>query len=204
MKSKTFFILLLIMSMLFPEIEVQAHPSQAKKSLVVFFSRKGKNYLNGDIVNLKVGNTEVVAMKIRALTDSDWFEIETVNTYPVGYYETTQVAQQELNEKVRPKLRRTLHHLNEYDVIYIGYPIWWGTMPMALLTFLESYDFSGKTIFPFCTHEGSSMGSSERDLKKACPDSTFLPGLAVLGSNVHESNKEIAQWLEKVQVGVYK
>ncbi|MDR1717026.1 MAG: hypothetical protein LBS20_14420 [Prevotella sp.] len=149
-----------------------------KNSLVVYYSRKGSNYLNGKIVNLKTGNTEVVAKKIQALTGSDIFRIETLNQYPSDFNETTDIAQKEKNENIRPELTAKINNIDDYDIIYLGYPIWWDTMPMALFTFLESYDFRGKTIIPFCTHEGSALGSSVSDVKKLCPEANVLQGLA--------------------------
>ena len=83
--------------------------------------------------------------------------------------------------------------MDSYEVIYIGYPNWWGTMPMAVFTFLESYDFSGKTIIPYCTHEGSGMGSSERDIKKLCPNARVLPGLAIRGGSVDRADKDLCE-----------
>ena len=154
------------------------------KSLIAYFSRKGSNYVGGSIVNLPIGNTEVIANKIKELTGSDMFEIKTVESYPKDYTETTNVAQDELRENARPKLTEIVDDMNSYDVIYLGYPNWWGTMPMAVYTFLESYDFSGKTIIPYCTHEGSGMGSSERDIKKLCPNAKVMSGLAIKGGSV--------------------
>jgi flavodoxin len=86
--------------------------------------------------------------------------------------------------------------MDSYDVIYMGYPNWWGTMPMAVFTFLESYDFSGKTIIPYCTHEGSGMGRSERDIKKLCPNARVLPGLAIRGGTVDRADKDLSNWLK--------
>jgi len=85
-----------------------------------------------------------------------------------------------------------------YDVIYLGYPNRWGTMPMAIFTFLESYDFSGKTIVPYCTHEGSGLGSSKRDIKKLCPTAKVMSGLTIKGSNVGRADNELANWLKKL------
>jgi len=85
-------------------------------------------------------------------------------------------------------------------VIYIGNPIWYGTMPMAVFSFLELYDFSGKTIIPYCTHEGSGMGSSERDIKKLCPNAKVLSGLAILGGSVDRVDKDVANWLKKLDL----
>lgn len=171
--------------------------NESKKSIVVYYSRRGMNYLNGDIVDLKIGNTEVVAGKIQALTGSDIFRIETVKTYPVDYTETTEVAKKEYNENARPELTAKVENLEQYDVVYLGYPIWWGTYPMAVATFLDSYDFSGKTIIPFCTHEGSALGSSVQDIKKAAPSATVLDGLAIKGGSVNNSDKAIETWINK-------
>ena len=134
-----------------------------QKSLIAYFSRKENNYVGGSIVNLPIGNTEVIAKKIQGLTGSDLFQIQTVQPYPADYTETTRVAQDELSGNARPELTEMVADMDSYEVIYLGYPNWWGTMPMAVFTFLDSYDFSGKTIVPYCTHEGSGLGSSERD-----------------------------------------
>jgi flavodoxin len=90
--------------------------------------------------------------------------------------------------------------MGSYDLIYLGYPNWWGTMPMAVFTFLESYDFSEKTMIPYCTHEGSGMGSSERDIKKLCPNAKMLSGLAIRGGSVDRADKDIANWLKKLDL----
>ena len=167
------------------------------KSLIAYFSRKGNNYVGGNIVNLPIGNTGVIAKKIQELTGSDMFQIKTVKSYPDDYTETTNVARKELKENARPELTETVNDMDLYDVIYLGYPNWCGTMPMAVFTFLESYDFSGKTIIPYCTHEGSGMGSSERDIKKLCPNAKVLSGLAIRGGSVTGADKELANWLKK-------
>ena len=137
-----------------------------RKSLVAYYSRPGSNYVAGSIVNLAVGNTEVAAKMISKLTGSDLFRIETVKKYPEDYHETTKVAKEEMRLDARPELTDRLDNMGEYGTIYLGYPSWLATMPMAVFTFLEAYDFSGKTIVPFCTHEGSGMGRSENDIRK--------------------------------------
>jgi flavodoxin len=166
------------------------------KILVAYFSRPGNNYVGGSIVNLPVGNTEVVAKMIQETTKGDLFHIESVNVYPDGYTETTEVAQQELRANARPKLTSHMELMASYNVIFLGYPNWWGTMPMPVFTFLEEYDFSGKTIAPFCTHEGSGMGRSVTDIKKSCPRSTILDGLAIRGSGVKQAQNEVSEWLQ--------
>jgi flavodoxin len=168
-----------------------------KKCLIAYYSRKGNNYVGGNIVNLSIGNTEVVAKKIMALIGGDLFGINTVTPYPISYDETTKVAKDELRKNARPELTEKVKNMVDYDVIYLGYPNWWGTFPMAVFTFLESYDFTGKTIVPFCTHEGSGLGSSERDIKKLCPNANVLSGLAIRGGSVASSDNVVQSWLKK-------
>jgi len=168
------------------------------KSLIAYFSRKGNNYLGGSIVHLPIGNTEVVAHKIQAMTGSDLFQIQTVKPYPEDYPEATRVAQDELSGNTRPELTEMIADMDSYEVVYLGYPIWWGTMPMAVFTFLDLYGFSGKTIVPYCTHEGSGLGSSERDIMKLCPGAKVLSGLAVKGGSVGRADEILANWLKKL------
>lgn len=168
-----------------------------KKTLIAYYSRKGQNYANGKIMNLPVGNTSIAARFIQELTDGTLFEIETVKSYPSDYTETTKVAQMEFRNNERPELTDRISDMDDYDVIFLGYPNWWGTMPMAVFTFLDSYDFSGKTIIPFCTHEGSGLGNSERDIAKLCPDAVVLKGLAIKGSSVNQAKNNIAVWIKR-------
>jgi len=169
------------------------------KGLIAYYSRAGNNYSNGKIVNLPVGNTEVAAGMIQKLTGGDIYRIETLKTYPEGYEETTEVARQELRENVRPEISGHVDNMADYSVIYLGYPNWWGTLPMAVHTFLEAYDFASKTIVPFCTHEGSGMGRSEKDIKKLCPTATVLPGLPIKGGSVKGAESDIAAWLKGLE-----
>jgi flavodoxin len=169
-----------------------------KKCLIAYFSRRGQNYVSGRIVDLKVGNTEVVANMIQKKTGGDMFHIEPVTAYPKDYTKTTEVAKQELNVKARPKLKGHIKDMGAYDIIFLGYPNWWGTPPMPVFTFLESYDFSGKTIVPFCTHEGSGIGHTEQDIVKACPKATVLTGIAILGSSLGSADSEVLRWIDKL------
>jgi flavodoxin len=170
-----------------------------KKCLIAYYSRKGQNYLNGRIVNLTIGNTKVIAQKIQGYIGGDLFEIGTINPYPVDYTETTEVAMAEKRDNTRPELTTHVNNIDEYDTIFLGYPNWWGTFPMAVFTFLEEYDFSGKTIIPFCTHEGSGIGSSERDIKKLCPDAKVLSGIAIRGGSVAVADNLVENWLKKYE-----
>lgn len=170
----------------------------SKKTLIAYYSRKGNNYVNGGVTNLAVGNTEVAASMIQRIIESDMFHIETVSSYPSDYTETTEVAMKELRAQARPELADEVDDMASYDVIFLGYPNWWGSFPMAVATFLESYDFTGKTIIPFCTHEGSGMGNSENDIKRLCPGAKVEYGLSIRGGNVNNAGKDISIWVKKV------
>ena len=173
-----------------------------KKCLVAYFSRKGQNYVSGRIVDLKVGNAEVVANMIQKIVGGDMFHIESVTAYPKDYTETTEVAKKELRAKARPKLTEQVKDIEAYDVIFLGYPNWWGTMPMPVYTFLESYEFSGKRIVPFCTHEGSGMGHSEKEIAKACPNATVLEGIAIQGARASSAESKVASWIDKLIISL--
>ena len=172
----------------------------SRKVLIAYFSRAGENYSVG---YLKEGNTAVMAGYIHErLSGADLFRIEPVVPYPDKYQECTEVAKKEQRENARPAVKTHIADISKYDVIYIGYPIWWGTMPQIMLTFLEECNLSGKTIIPFCTHEGSGFGNSVNDLKKKCPKSTFLDGLAVRGSDIRKAQKEVNAWIDKTMKAV--
>ena len=171
-----------------------------KKCLIAYFSRRGQNYVTGRIVDLKVGNTEVVATMIQKTTRGDMFHIEPVTAYPNDYTETTEVAKKELLAKARPKLKGQVKDMDTYNIIFLGYPNWWGTPPMPVFTFLESYDFTGKTIVPFCTHEGSGMGHTEQDIVKACPKATVLKGIAIHGTFASSADSKVSSWIDKLNI----
>ncbi|MBQ6310687.1 MAG: flavodoxin [Bacteroidales bacterium] len=168
--------------------------SASAQTLVVYYSRTGSNYTSEGIVNLKKGNTEVVAEKIQALTGADIFRLETVKTYSADYYKCTQEAKDELNAKARPALKKDID-ISKYDTIYLGWPCWWGTYPMCVATFLEAHDWKGKTVIPFTTHEGSGFGQSLRDLKAAIPGATITKGLSIQGSKVNSAGKQIEEFV---------
>ena len=161
------------------------------KTLIAYYSRRGENYVNGSIRELKLGNTEVVAAKIKALLpDADVYQIDTTYEYSKSYMTCIEEAKKELHDQARPELKNPLPSIAGYDTIILGYPNWWGTMPMVCYTFLESYDFSGKRIIPFCTNEGSGMGSSERFIKKLCPTATVLTGTPIHGAEAKQADAE--------------
>lgn len=164
-------------------------------SLIAFFSRKDENYMNGTLRELKIGNTSRVASVIQALTGGELFEIEMATPYSKSYNECVTQAQEHQRQDARPALVRCPNRLVGYDTLYLGYPNYWGTMPMAVFTFLEQFDWSGKTIKPFCTHEGSGLGSSSSDIKRLCPKATVAAGLAIHGSRVEKATAEIEHWI---------
>ena len=166
--------------------------------LIVYYSRRGENYWNGSIRNLSKGNTEIVAEMIADLTGGDLFEIDTVKPYAEDYYSCTNEAKEELRQNARPELKAYPDSLDGYNTIFVGYPNWWGTMPMAMFTFLEHYDLSGKTICPFCTNEGSGMGSSEQDLKKVCNGAAVMNGLSIHGAEAAKSGRKVEEWVKKL------
>lgn len=171
-----------------------------KKNLIVYFSRRGENYVSGKIKNLEIGNSEVTAKIIHEMIESDLFQIETVHEYPQDYHQCTKQAKEELENNARPKILDYVHHFSEYDNIFVCYPNWWSTMPMALFTFFECHDTAGKNIIPLCTHEGSGMGRSKKNIQKLCPKAHVLNGLALKGSQVHQSQEIIKKWLDDLKI----
>lgn len=158
------------------------------KILIAYFSRRGQNYVNGSIRNLEIGNTEVIARWLAEETGGVLFHIDTVEPYPSDYNETTRQAMTELQNDFRPQLTAKVADMEDFDTIILGFPNWWGTMPMAVHTFLEQYDFSGKRIIPFCTHEGSGAGHSETDIHRLCPTAVCLHCEDIKGSAVHSAD----------------
>ena len=171
-------------------------PSANTNILVVFFSHTGENYSVGVI---EKGNTHIIADMIAEETGADMFEIQPENPYPTTYNECTDVAKKEQNENARPKYIDSVDNMEQYDTVFIGYPIWWGDLPMVVYTFLESYDFSGKTVIPFCTHEGSGLSGTARNVANACPGATVLDGLAIRGSVAQnkqsDARSDVVKWL---------
>jgi flavodoxin len=163
--------------------------------LVAFYSRADENYFSGALKYLEVGNTEIVANTIKDLTGADTFKIEQIQPYSKGYNECIAEAQADQKRNARPELKVYPDTIEHYDTIYIGYPNYWGTMPMAVFTFLEHFDFTGKIIKPFCTHEGSGLGSSVKDIQRVCPNAIVEDGLAIHGSNVHRCKQLLENWI---------
>lgn len=168
-----------------------------RKILIAYFSRADENYGVGTITE---GNTEIIAKMIAEKTGGDLFHIETVAPYPAEYNACIEVAKKELQADARPEIKGDVK-VEDYDVIYIGYPNWWGEPPMALYSFIEKHDWSGKTVIPFITHEGSGFGGTDRKVAAACKGADSKPGLAVYG---HVAQKErdnarnaVSEWLRQ-------
>lgn len=165
------------------------------EKLIVFYSRADENYFGGAYRYVEVGNTEKAAKMIEEKTGAELFKIEQVKPYAKDYNTCIDQAKADQRADARPELTRYPDSLDDYDEIYLGFPNYWGTMPMAVFTFLEHFNFNGKTIHPFCTHEGSGMESSERDIKKLCPGAKVTKGLAIHGSAVDGSKAAIEGWV---------
>jgi flavodoxin len=167
-------------------------------NLIIYYSRKGENYVNGEIQNLSKGNTEIVAEFIQDAVGGDLFEVDTVERYADDYYACIDEAKKELNANARPELREYLDSIDEYDNVFVCGPCWWGTFPMAIFSQLERLDFTGKKVMAVMTHEGSGLGSCERDLKKICTGASFGKGLAVHGADAAKSEDTVAAWARNV------
>lgn len=164
-------------------------------ALILYFSRKGYNYVNGTIKNLSVGNTEVAAQMICKCTGAELFKIDPCVPYSEDYSGCLEEAMQDQKRRARPELKAYPEHLAAYDTIYLGYPNWWGTMTMPVFTLLGHCGFLGKTIKPFCTHEGSGLGTSEDDIRRICPGVIVKSELGIHGANVILAGEIIDNWL---------
>lgn len=164
------------------------------KSLVIYFSHTGENYMRDGIRNIDKGNTKIVAEFINEITNADLFEVEPVISYPYSYKECCDKAKEELNLNIRPQIKNKIDNINDYDVIYIGGPVWWGHLPMPLFTAIEGLNFAGKIVKPFSTHEGSGLGSIMQDIEKLCKNADIKPGLAIRGSDANSSKDKLKGW----------
>lgn len=163
-------------------------------SLIAYFSRADENYFSGALRVVPVGNTEIAAELLQTITGAELFKIEPLAPYSKSYNECINQAQEDQRRDARPELEEYPDSLDGYDTIYLGYPNYWGTMPMAVFTFLEHFDFTGKTIRPFCTHEGSGMGHSEQDIRRLCPGTKVEKGLAIHGGGVKNAEGALRKW----------
>ena len=165
------------------------------KTLIAYFSRADENYFGGAMRFVKVGNTEIVCNIMKDLIDADVFKIEMQSPYSPVYMTCIEEAKRDLRAKARPALVSLPESIDSYDTIVLAYPNYWGTMPMAVFSFLEQFDFSGKTILPLCTNEGSGLGGSERDIQRSCPGAEVKAGLSITGSGAADSEGKLRRWL---------
>lgn len=170
--------------------------SAGSNTLVAYFSLAGEQYNVGVI---EEGNTSIIAHMIAEQTGAELFEIEAVYPYPDTHSALLDVSRQEMAENARPEIAGTVDNMAEYDTVFIGYPNWWGDMPMIVYNFIESYDFSGKTIVPFCTHGGSGLSGTERTIADMT-GAAMADGFAISGetaqNNRERSRAEVTAWLQ--------
>lgn len=169
-----------------------------KKVLVAFFSHTGENYAVGNITR---GNTHIIAEMIAETTGGNLFEIVPVKEYPKTYNACVEVAKKEKETGARPAIKGNIA-VENYDIIFLGYPNWWGDMPMSVYTFIEKHRWAGKTVIPFCTHEGSGLSNTEKYIANACKGAEVEKGLAVRGATAQnkkeQARKTVDQWLERL------
>lgn len=185
------------------ETQTEAAGTETESSsdtLVIYFSRTGEQYVVGVIDK---GNTAIVAEMIADQTGADLFEVLPEDDhYPMTYDALTDVAKQEQNDKARPAYSGELPDIGSYSTIYIGAPVWWGDWPMIMYTVFENNDFSGKTLIPFSTHEGSGLSGFDKKLQSACPDAEVLKGLAVRGNDAQNRQDKVREsvnsWLTEL------
>lgn len=165
-----------------------------KKALVVFFSHAGDNYGVG---NVAVGNTKIVADYISDFTGADQFEIKTSKYDGMAYGPLCDLAKEEQKKGELPPYEGKVD-VSEYETIFIGGPVWWGTYPQVMFTFFKDYDLNGKTIIPFTTHEGSGLGRCVDDVEKTYPKATVTEGFSMYGHDVRGGKERVEKWLKEL------
>ncbi len=164
----------------------EAHKQRAPRILIAYFSRTGTTRTVADMIQLQIGG--------------DFFHIDTKNPYPPNRQQTVNMARAELDRNERPALAATIRPdiLAQYDIVFLGYPNWWMTMPMAVRTFLDTHDMAGKTIVPFCTHQGSGMSNTVAELRQICKSATVAQGLAIDARAPARAQSDISDWLRSL------
>ena len=165
------------------------------KALVVFFSHAGDNYAVG---NIEVGNTKIVADYISEITGADQFEIVTHKYDGMAYTPLINLAQEEARKGELPPYEGTDPDLSQYDTVFIGGPVWWGTYPQVMFTFFKKHenDLKGKTVIPFTTHEGSGLANCVEDVKEAFPGANVTKGFSIYGHEVRSGKNKVEKWLK--------
>lgn len=168
---------------------------------IIYFSKKGENFVDGQIQQLETGNTEMLAQKINREIKGELVEIMPITDYPNDYYQTISISEKEKNENLLPEYQTNPIEFSMSQIIFVGFPNWHGSMPNVVKHFLSQQDLSNVTIYPFCTHEGSGFGTSLIELNQICSDSIIETGLPVRGSRVKKADKAIKNWLSEFNLG---
>ncbi|MBQ8098956.1 MAG: flavodoxin [Bacteroidaceae bacterium] len=179
----------------------QTKVNQKNKTIVVYFSHAGENYSVGHV---KVGNTKIVADYISELTGADQFEIVAQKSYDMPYAKLIEVAKEEARKGEKPALKEEWKKGDQYDTVFVGGPIWWGTFPQVMFTFFDKYNLNDKTIIPFTTHEGSGLGNAVSDLKEIYPKATFRTSFAIYGHEVRGQKAKVEKWLRGLGYSIPK
>lgn len=164
-------------------------------TVIIYFSRAGENYINGQKQMISIGNTAVLAEKISSQLAISAFQLSPKIPYSDNYDEAVQAAEKEKNAAARVDYEELPIDLTQVDTVFLGFPNWWGTYPRVVAAFLADHNWQNKTIYPFCTHEGSAFGSSIQDLQEECVGAEIKTGLAVRGSKVAHSDTAVKNWL---------
>ncbi|MDR1122151.1 MAG: flavodoxin family protein [Dysgonamonadaceae bacterium] len=168
------------------DVQAQEAANKPQKILVAYFSWSG--------------NTTRIANVIRQQTGGDIFEIVPQTPYPKDYNECLDVARKEKKEQARPPLKAKVENMEQYEVVFVGYPNWWSSIPMPVATFMEAYDFKGKIIVPFCSHGGGGLAQTVTDLKKLCPNVPFVKPIAIAGNGRNSLSSDIKKWLQETGI----
>lgn len=166
--------------------------------LVAYFTTKSQLDINRRISETEIGNTAKIANLIKENVVCDLYEIEPIEEYPKDMDTLLEVAKKEFDEETYPELLLHILNMNEYDIIFLGYPNWYNTMPRAVFTFLNEYNFSGKKIIPFCTHGGGGLGQSVEDIKKILPENEILEAIDIQDKEVENSSEKISSWIKNL------
>ena len=177
--------------------EVKQSKSKAmSKSIVIFFSHAGDNYSVG---NIEVGNTKIVADYISEITGADQFEIVTHKYDGMAYTPLINLAKEEANKGELPPYEGTAPDLSQYDTVFIGGPVWWGTYPQVMFTLFKDINLDGKTVIPFTTHEGSGLASCVSDVKREFPKANVTKGWSIYGHEVRTGRAKVEKWLQGIK-----
>ena len=167
------------------------------KNLVVYFTHRGETYFPDGYRVVEKGNSEILSEKVASIIPADIFEIKTEKEYPISYKECCDIAKIEQQKGELPKLKKYLDSIEQYENIIVIFPCWWGTMPQAVFSFLDHYNLDGKGLFPICTHEGTGLGRSMRDLELISPNAILYDGYAIEGHLIAECDEELTDYLKE-------